>query len=72
MEKNSKKHTESRLGCPQDTDAEREARCFTPSDSILFAVSEDVFEYFLRPHMTEKIDFEMSIIAIFRNFILLT
>ena len=60
------------LGCPQDTDAEREARCFTPSDSILFAVSEDVFEYFLRPHMTEKIDFEMSIIAIFRNFILLT
>ena len=44
----------------------------TPSDCILIADPEDVFQYFLRPHMTEKIDFEMSIIAIFRNFILLT
>ena len=60
------------VGCPQDTVAEREARCSTPSDCILFADSEDMFEYFLGPHMTEKIDFEMSIIAIFRNFILLT
>ena len=47
--------SELEVGCPQDTDAERE--CLTPSDSILFADSDDVLKFRLRPHLTEKIDF---------------
>ena len=39
------------------TRAEREARCTTSSDSTLLADSELVFEFCVRPHMTEKIDF---------------
>ena len=46
-----------KVGCPQDTRAEREARCTTSSDSTLLADSELVFEFCVRPHMTEKIDF---------------
>ena len=37
--------------------SEREARCTTSSDSTLLADSELVFEFCVRPHMTEKIDF---------------
>ena len=51
--------------------SEREARCTTSSDSTLLADSELVFEFCVRPHMTEKIDFYRPKIDIFRNFILL-
>ena len=51
------KTKEAWVGCPQDTRAEREARCTTSSDSTLLADSELVFEFCVRPHMTEKIDF---------------